>query len=158
MEMPASPDAAAVRKTVVPTQTGNVSRSTRPNHRKMWRFSCGVCFAIVLLVVYVRPLLVLISYVAGSHLHSYVLLIPFVSAYLLYLRRDQLPKKYAADLPLAILSLIIGLGVLAFTYWLHFVGRAPAGNLNLVLLTLSFVCCLAAGGFFFFGRDWMRSA
>src|SRR6266536_3357845 len=158
MEMPASPDAAAVRKTVVPTQTGNVSRSTRPNHRKMWRFSCGVCFAIVLLVVYVRPLLVLISYVAGSHLHSYILLVPFVSAYLLYLRRDQLPKKYVIDLPLAIVSLAAGLGVLAFTYWLNFAGLAPADNGHLVLLTLSFLCCLVAGGFFFFGRGWMRAA
>jgi len=26
------------------------------------------------------------------------------------------------------------------------------------LLTLSFLCCLAAGGFFFFGRGWMRAA
>ena len=27
-----------------------------------------------------------------------------------------------------------------------------------MLLTLSFLCCLAAGGFFFLGRDWMRAA
>ena len=31
-------------------------------------------------------------------------------------------------------------------------------NTRLVLLTLSFLCFLAAGGFFFFGRGWMRSA
>jgi len=69
-----------------------------------------------------------------------------------------LPKKYVADLPLAIVFLVAGLGVPAFTYWLHFVGRAPGGNLNLVLLTFSFLCCLGAGGFFFFGRRWMRAA
>ena len=28
----------------------------------------------------------------------------------------------------------------------------------MALLALSFVCCLAAGGFFFFGRAWMRAA
>ena len=33
------------------------------------------------------------------------LLVPFVSAYLLYLRRDQLPKTLVTDLPLAIVSL-----------------------------------------------------
>jgi exosortase C (VPDSG-CTERM-specific) len=85
-------------------------------------------------------------------------LVPFVSAYLLYLRRDQLPKNCVVDLPLAIVSLAAGLGVLGFTYWLDFAGRAPANNDRLGLLTLSFLCCLAAGGFFFFGRGWMRAA
>jgi hypothetical protein len=74
-------------------------------------------------------------------------LVPFVSAYLLYLRRDQLPKNYAIDLPLAIVSLAGGLDVVAFTYWLVIAGRAPDNNNYLALLTLSFLCCLAAGGF-----------
>jgi exosortase C (VPDSG-CTERM-specific) len=124
----------------------------------MWRSWSGVCFAIVLLAAFAQPLLALISYAARSQLFSYILLIPFVSAYLLYLRRDQLPKKYAVDLPLAIVSLAGGLGVLGFSYWLDFAGRAPADNDYLALLTLSFLCCLAAGGFFFFGRGWMRAA
>jgi exosortase C (VPDSG-CTERM-specific) len=47
---------------------------------------------------------------------------------------------------------------LTFTYWLDFAGRAPAIGDRLTLLTASFLCCLAAGGFFFFGRDWMRAA
>ena len=107
---------------------------------------------------FAQPLLALVNYAAGSELYSYILLIPFVSAYLLYLRRDQLPKNYVADLPLAIVFLAAGLGVPAFRYWLDFAGRAPAGNLYLVLSTISFLCCLAAGGFFFFGRRWMRAA
>jgi exosortase C (VPDSG-CTERM-specific) len=47
---------------------------------------------------------------------------------------------------------------LAFTYWSDFAGRAPTDNDRLALLTLSFLFCLAAGGFFFFGRGWMRAA
>jgi exosortase C (VPDSG-CTERM-specific) len=156
--MPSSPNEVAARETIIPMQTGNVSRSTLPNHRKRWRFWSGACFAIVLLVAFAQPLLMLINYAAGSELYSYILLIPFVSAYLLYLRRDQLPKKYVADLPLTIVFLAAGLGVPVFRYCLDFAGRAPAGNLYLVLSTLSFLCCLAAGGFFFFGRDWMRAA
>ena len=124
----------------------------------MWRIWGGVCFVIVLLAVFGQPLLALINYAARSELHSYILLVPFVSAYLLYLRRDQLPKKYVFDFPLAIVSLASGLGVFVFTYGLDFAGRAPADNERLVLLTLSFLCCLAAGGFFFFGRGWMRAA
>jgi exosortase C (VPDSG-CTERM-specific) len=111
----------------------------------------------VLVAAFAQPLLMLMRYAAGSQLYSYILLVPFVSAYLLYLRRDQLPKEYVIDLPLAIVFLAAGLGVLMFT-WLDFAGRAPADNDRLALLTLSFLCCLAAGGFFFFGRAWMRAA
>jgi len=112
----------------------------------------------LLLAAFGRPLLGLANYAAHSSLHSHILLIPFVSGYLLYLRRDQLPKERVADLPLGILALAGGLGVLLFAHWLAFAGRAPTDNYYFVLLTISFLCCLAAGGFFFFGRDWMRAA
>ena len=155
--MPPSPNETASRETIIPMQTGNASGSAPPNHRKMWRFWSGAGFAIVLLAVFAQPLLALINYAARSQLYSYILLVPFVSAYLLYLRRDQLPKNYVIDLPLAIVSLAAGLGVLAFTHWLDFAGQAPATNDRLALLTLSFLCCLVAGGFFFCGRAWMRA-
>jgi exosortase C (VPDSG-CTERM-specific) len=115
-------------------------------------------FAIALLSVFAQPLLALMNYAARSHLFSYILLIPFVSAYLLYVRRDQLPKNYIADLPIAGVFLAVGLGVLAFIYGSDFAGRAAADHDRLALLTLSFLCCLAAGGFFFFGRAWMQAA
>jgi exosortase C (VPDSG-CTERM-specific) len=124
----------------------------------MWRFWSAGCFVIVMLAAFGQPLLGLANYAAHSSLHSYILLIPFVSGYLLYLRRDQLPKERLADLPFGIVLLGCGLGVFLFTHWLAFVGRAPADNYYFVLLTTSFLCCLAAGGFFFFGRDWMRAA
>jgi amino acid transporter len=80
-----------------------------------------VWFAVVLLAAFAQPLLALINYAAGSQLYSYILVVPFVSAYLLYLRRDRLPTNYGADLPLAIVSLAIGLGALVLIYWLDFV-------------------------------------
>jgi exosortase C (VPDSG-CTERM-specific) len=156
--MPGSPNGAAAREIIIPSRAGKMSESTPPTQNQKWRFWTGVCFAIVLLVVFARPLLMLTRYVAGSQLGSYILLVPFVSAYLLYIRRNQLPKNYTTDLPLTIVSLAAGLGLLAFTYSLDFAGRAPANNDRIVLLTLSFLCCLAAGGFFFFGRDWMQAA
>ena len=51
-----------------------------------------------------------------------------------------------------------GLGLFAFTQSLEIAARAPAINTRVVLLTLSFLCCLVAGGFFFLGRGWMRAA
>jgi len=154
-EMPTLPNEAPPRD-IIRAQTENSSESTSPNHRKTWRFWSGACFAIVLLAAFAQPLLALINYAAGSKLYSYVLLVPFVSAYLLYLRRDQLPKNHVPDLPLAIVFLTVGLGVMAFTY--SSIGLASADNGHLVLLTLSFLSCFAAGGFFFFGRGWMRAA
>jgi exosortase C (VPDSG-CTERM-specific) len=155
--MPPSPNEALARD-IIPAQPGNTSESTSPTHRKRWRLWSGACFAIVLVAAFAQPLLMLIRYAAGSQLYSYILLVPFVSAYLLYLRRDQLPKNYGIDLPLTIVSLTTGLALRLFIYWLDFVKRTPGDNDYLTLLTLSFLCCLAAGGFFFFGRGWMRAA
>jgi exosortase C (VPDSG-CTERM-specific) len=156
--MPNSPNATARCETIVPTQTGNASESISPTHRKRWRLWSGACFVVVLLAAFFQPLLALITYAAGSQLYSYILLVPFVSVYLLYLRRDQLPKNYSIDLPLTIVFLAAGLALRVFVYSLHFVKRAPSDNDYLALLTLSFLFFLAAGGFFFFGRGWMRAA
>jgi exosortase C (VPDSG-CTERM-specific) len=153
-----SPNDAAGRETIIPTRTVNIPKSTRPNHRKTWRFWSGAGFAIVLLAAFAQPLLALINYAAGSQLYSYILLVPFVSAYLLYLRRDQLPKNHATDVPLAVVFLVVGLTFLAFAHSLESAGPALPGNSRIVLLTFSFLCCLAAGGFFFLGRPWMRAA
>jgi len=156
--MRSSPNGAAAREPTIPVQTGNISRSALLKQRQKPSVVGLACFAVVLAAVFGPSLLRLINYVAASHLFSYILLIPFVSAYLLYIRRDQLPKECSVDLPLAIVSLAIGLGSLTFTYWLDFAGRAPAIGDRLTLLTTSFLCCLASGGFFFFGRSWMRAA
>jgi len=137
------------------TQTEGVSAP--PRQKQTWRFWSGVCFAIVLLVVFAWPLFMLISYVAGSQLHSYVLLVPFVSAYLLYLRRDQLPKNYRTDILLTLVSLTAGLSLLALAYSLDHIATGQTSNDRIVLLTLSFLCWLGTGGFFFLGRDWPTS-
>jgi exosortase C (VPDSG-CTERM-specific) len=151
LEIPSSIDRAVASES-------SVSGSTLTKKKKMWRIWAGACFAIALLGVFAQPLLALINYAAGSDLYSYILLIPFVSAYLLYLRRNQLPKDYVVDLPLAMVFLAAGVGSFAFTYWLHFGEQSSAKADYLTLQTLSFLCCLAAGGFFFFGRAWMQAA
>jgi exosortase C (VPDSG-CTERM-specific) len=156
--MRSSSNGAAAREPTISVQTGNISRSSPLKHRQKSRFLGAACFAVVLAAVFGHSLLTLIKYAASSQLHSYILLIPFVSAYLLYIRRDQLPKNYVTDLPLAIISLTGGLFVLVLTYSLDLAGRAPSIGDRLTLLTMSLLCCLAAGGFFFFGRTWMRAA
>jgi len=156
--MRSSSNRAAAREPTISVQTGNISGSSPLKHRQKPRVLGAACVAVVLAAIFGYSLLTLIKYAASSQLYSYILLIPFVSAYLFYIRRDQLPKKYSVDLPLAIVFLAFGLGILIFTYWLDFAGRVPGINDRLTLLTLSFLCCLAAAGFFFLGRAWMRAA
>jgi exosortase C (VPDSG-CTERM-specific) len=156
--MPSSSNEAAAREAIISAQPGRDSRFAPSNHAKTWRFWSGSCFLIVLLAVFGQNLWVLVNYAARSDLYSYILLVPFVSAYLLYIRRDRLPKNYGTDFRLAIVSLVIAAGIFIFSYWSNFEGGGPTDHNRLALLTLSFLCCLAAGGFFFFGRDWMRSA
>jgi exosortase C (VPDSG-CTERM-specific) len=152
------PNEATAQDPVIRERARNVSESGASSRRNMRRFWSAACFVIVLLTAFGQPLLGLANYAAHSSLHSYILLIPFVSGYLLYLRRGQLPKERVADLPLGILALAGGLGIFLFAHWLAFAEQAPTDNYYFVLLTISFLCSLAAGGFFFFGRDWMRAA
>ena len=113
--MPTSPNEALARD-IIPAQTGNTSGSTSADSPEEVAALERCVMAIVLVAAFAQPLLALISYAARSQLFSYILLIPFVSAYLLYVRRHQLPKNHIADLPIAILCLAAGLSVLAFTY------------------------------------------
>jgi exosortase C (VPDSG-CTERM-specific) len=149
---------ATAREITLPTRTENISESAQSRQKQKWRFLGALYFAIALLLIFGRPLLLLINYAAGSQLHSYILLVPFVSAYLLYIRRDRLPRNYATDFPLALTFLVAGVGALAFVYWLDFTGRATAANNYFTLVPLSFLSCLAAGGFFFLGRKWIQAA
>ena len=155
--MPTTPN-EAIAQDISTGQTRNAARSVSSPRRSGWRVWSAICFAVVLLAVFARPLLSLIRYAATSDLHSYTLLVPLVSAYLLYVRREQLPKNYASDVPLGILFLLVTLASLAFTYSLDLAGQALSVNNRIVLLTLCFLCCLVAGGFFFLGRAWMRAA
>jgi exosortase C (VPDSG-CTERM-specific) len=148
----------ALAQDITAGQTPNVARRVSSARRNRWRFWSGVCFAIVLLAVFACPLLSLIRYAVKSELHSYTLLVPFVSVYLLYVRRDQLPKNYGTDLSLGILFLVAGLAVFAFTHSLDLAGRALSVNSRIVLLTFCFLCCLAGGASFFLGRSWIRAA
>jgi exosortase C (VPDSG-CTERM-specific) len=115
-------------------------------------------FGVLLVAVFSKPLLTLAVYVAGEPLHSHILLIPFVSAYLLYIRRHSLPRDYTFSVRWALIPLIAGAISLAAAWTPGVFGRSLSQNDYLALIALSFVCFVAAGGFFFLGRKWMAAA
>jgi exosortase C (VPDSG-CTERM-specific) len=120
--------------------------------RRFWAF---VVFAALLALVFLRPLAGLVVYASGSKLNSHVILIPFVSIYLVYINRRQLPETYIFKRGWALLFLLIGLAaaILNWSPWTSTLSE----NDRLALSTLAFVSFLAGGGFFFLGASLMKA-
>jgi exosortase C (VPDSG-CTERM-specific) len=114
-------------------------------------------FGILLLAVFSKSLFSLMVYAAGQELHSHILLIPFVSAYLIYIRRSSLPTDYAFSPGWAMIPLVAGVIALAAARIPGVSGQPMSQNDYFTLMALSFVSFLAAGGFFFLGRKWMAA-
>jgi exosortase C (VPDSG-CTERM-specific) len=117
-----------------------------------------LAFGVFLTVAFIRPLTALATYAAETDLHSHILLVPFISAYLIYIQRKQLPKEYLPSWGWAFVSTVVGLASLLAAGKLVKVGLTLSRNDVLSLTTFSFVCLIAAGGFFFLGHKWMTAA
>jgi exosortase C (VPDSG-CTERM-specific) len=114
-------------------------------------------FLIVLALLFLKPLVALVLHAAGSELHSHILLVPFISAYLMYVDRKQLPRENGSPsvwllipLALGLLALAAGLGGLPMNWHL---GK----NDVLSSMALSFYCFVLVGGFLFLGGKCMAA-
>jgi exosortase C (VPDSG-CTERM-specific) len=110
---------------------------------------------VVLTLLFIQPLARLAFYAADSNLDSYILLVPFVAGYLLYIQRKQLPTVHRRSIVGTVTLGAIGLAVLASAI-------AWKGSLSLndylALMALAYVSFVAAGGFLFLGAKWMTAA
>jgi len=115
-----------------------------------------VVLTVVLAAAFARPLYDLVRFALHNDLYSHVLLIPFISAYLIRTSRRDLALNSAPARWSAVLPLVAGLGVLA-GYWsaVHS-GWRPTREDYLALMVLSFLCLLAAVGFAFLGTRTLR--
>jgi exosortase C (VPDSG-CTERM-specific) len=115
-------------------------------------------FGVFLVAVFAKPLFSLAIYASGEPLHSHILLIPFVSVYLISIRRHALPRDYTFSVGWALIPLVAGVISLAAAWTPGVFGQPLSRNDYLALIALSFVCFVAAGGFLFLGRKWMAAA
>ena len=115
-----------------------------------------LAFAAVLTAAFSLPLVSLAKYAATVDLHSHIVLIPFISAYLLFIRRKDLPGEYVRSPGWTVLLFITGIAtIVAGTDVL----KLPLSqNDSLSFMALSFVTLFAAGGFLFLGQKWMMAA
>jgi exosortase C (VPDSG-CTERM-specific) len=115
-------------------------------------------FTLILGLAFIKPLVDLVDYALQTDLYSHILLIPFISAYLIFIQRAQLPKDYTTSLGWALILLFCGLLTL-ISVWISLKVDPPVSqNDYLSLTTFSFICLLLSGGFLFLGGKWMAAA
>jgi exosortase C (VPDSG-CTERM-specific) len=111
-------------------------------------------YVVLLTLAFIQPLTRLMLYAAQSELHSHILLVPFITGYLLYIQRGRLSTAYRSSIAGTVTVGAIGCTALA-------AGIAWRGSLSinddLALAALAFVSFVAAGGFLFLGAGWMAA-
>ena len=117
------------------------------------RFLGWCIYLVVLCSAFALPLQKLTRFAAHSDVHSYILLIPFVTAYLISIRWQQLSDRLTTSWAPAGLLATVGATALIAN---RFVELKP--NDHMTLIALSFVCFAIAGAFLFLGAAWARSA
>jgi exosortase C (VPDSG-CTERM-specific) len=106
-----------------------------------------------LILLFSLPLWRLAAFAGGDELFSYILLMPAVSLYLVWLNRKTLPAVGAPDLQTAALFLTPALACLVW-YW----RQPPALPVNaLALTTVAFWFSLVGVVAIFLGRRWLRA-
>jgi exosortase C (VPDSG-CTERM-specific) len=112
---------------------------------------------LLLLAGFAVPLYHLVRFALGSELYSYVVLVPLVSAYLVWLDRPRLFQSGARLHPAWAGGLLIsGLMLLAWAWLIHRSGGNGAPVDALAFAMYAFVSLLGAAACFFVGRTGLR--
>src|SRR5664280_1067415 len=121
------------------------------------RSRVGGCagFVVLLILLFIQPLTRLILYAARSNLHSHIVLVPFITAYLLYLQRGRPSTAYRTSIGGSVA--VGGIGIVAVAAAIEWRGSLSLND-GLALMALAFVSFVAAGGFLFLGSKWMAAA
>jgi exosortase C (VPDSG-CTERM-specific) len=109
----------------------------------------GICF--------IKPLSDLARFSLHSELFSYVPLIPLISAYLIWTRKQAVPLDWSPAWKSAALAFVAGIALLLGYWWRRYGGWKPALEDYLALMTLSFLLLLLSAGLFGLGNRTLRA-
>ena len=132
-----------------PAARGNLAKLPgRGQGFLLWTFVLVLCFS--------QPLFQLIRFAAGSELYSFILLMPLVSLYFVWLKRPDFPAYSKPEKKLTILFLLAGAVVLA-DYGLadHSTLRLGVES-RLAFTTFAFLMFFLAISAWFLGRELLR--
>lgn len=121
-------------------------------HGQKTRLAGLVAFGVLLCVGFWSQLYALIRYTAENSLHSHVLLVPFISGYLIYLQRSVLPKTYRCSPVLGAMMLALGAAAFGVASQMR-AGLSPGDYLS--FMAFSFATLFIAGALLFLGRVWV---
>jgi exosortase C (VPDSG-CTERM-specific) len=120
-------------------------------------FKGFIIFAVILAIVFCRPLLALIEFAPHQELYSHILLIPFISAYFIWLKRRERVPQSQPNRARAALPLILGAAVLG----VYGFGLRQGWNYTtpdyLAAMVLAFLFFLLGGAFLFVQRLYLKS-
>jgi exosortase C (VPDSG-CTERM-specific) len=111
-------------------------------------------YSVLLTLAFIQPLTGLILYAVHSDLNSHILLVPFITGYLLYIQRGRLLAAYRSSIAGTVTVGAIGFAALAAR--IEWRGSLSIND-HLALSALAFVSFVAAGGFLFLGARWMAA-
>jgi exosortase C (VPDSG-CTERM-specific) len=110
----------------------------------------------ILVLCFSLPLYDLMRFAATDNLYSYILLIPFISLYLAWLKKSDLSRHSKPARKFAGVFLAAGLVVIG-GYWLAIYSHAQLAAVDyLAWTTLAFLLFFASGGCLFLGQKNMR--
>jgi exosortase C (VPDSG-CTERM-specific) len=112
--------------------------------------------AVVLSFCFGAQLSQLVRCASHSDLYSHILLVPFISGYLIWLKRRDLALDSDRAPKWAVIPLLLGIALLAAYGWAARSGWKPRPDDYLALMTLSFLLFLWGGGFLFLGLQTLR--
>ena len=121
---------------------------TNPSQTKKFALA-----AAVLVLGFAPSLLRLIRFAAGDELHSYILLMPAVCAYLVWIEKEKLPQHFT---PARNFAVVFFAGGLAMAAWHWFAPHAAVAD-NLAQTTLAFLLLLTGAGYQLLGGALMRA-
>jgi exosortase C (VPDSG-CTERM-specific) len=119
------------------------------------RIGAYCAYVAALALLFAQPLIGLTRLAVRHDLHSHIVLIPFVSFYLLWIQRGRLPAGCGSSVVGAAISATAAIGLLgAQRVW----QSTLSVNDELAVAAIALVCCVFAGCFLFFGSAWVRAA
>lgn len=113
-------------------------------------------FTLILLCCFSLPLYSLICFAIHSELYSHIILIPFISIYLVWCKRYQLALDSMPSRKVAVAFFVVGAAILAVALALHTAGAAQTQD-HLTSMTLALLTILWGGYLFVFGTAALRA-
>jgi exosortase C (VPDSG-CTERM-specific) len=135
----------------------SVADLERAANQSIRRLKLFALFAVLLCLAFAKPLVGLFRYTLSTELYSHVVMIPLISAYLVWLnRRGALPIP-SSSWALAVIPLAIGL--VAVNGLLFLAPQNPSWRPNdyFALTTFTFLCFFWAGALLILGSGFLRA-